>query len=127
MQQITKAAFIATVGQLDVSPYPRSGRYDDKWGYKMDWKLRNGVKVGLSDGGTTFEPDRYFVTDEFYASHRAEIEKFPVQHVKRLNYEYAGTEAATRLGFAETGCWTVEVGREDRLLEVIAGWATKAA
>lgn len=60
MKQVTKKEFFATVGQLDVHPWI-FGNYDNEWGYKSHWKLRNGLKVGESDGGTHLQDDRYFV------------------------------------------------------------------
>lgn len=57
MISITRTAFFATVGQLDVTPYPQ-GRYDiDKSDYRSLWKQRDGRIVGESFG------DEYLVEE----------------------------------------------------------------
>lgn len=71
---VTKEAFFATVGKLDVHPCP-TGKYDPVFGYRSDWKLRDGRIIGFSNGGTTFSTTRYMVTQRFYDANRALFEQ----------------------------------------------------
>jgi hypothetical protein len=69
MVPVSKAAFFATVGQLDVHPWP-VGKYDQTWAYLGHWVTRAGTLVGLGDGGTHLAKRRWFVTREFFNAHQ---------------------------------------------------------
>lgn len=73
MVTISKAAFFATVGKLDVHPEIVSG-WDRTFGYRQDWKLRSREMIGVTVGGTTFSHRRYMVTAHFFSAHRSAIE-----------------------------------------------------
>ena len=78
MIQVTTDSFIATVCQLDVIPsLARSPRYDRITGYVTTWETRSGNVLGKSDGGTTFMPSRFFVTESFYESNKSKLTKEP--------------------------------------------------
>lgn len=52
MVEVSRDKFFATVGQLDVNPYP-TGNWSDEIGYVTLWKLRSGRIVGKSWGRET--------------------------------------------------------------------------
>ena len=67
---VTREVFYATVGRLDVHPYPR-GSYDPHFGYVSEWRLRDNTLIAKSTGGTTFSHSRYMVTQAFYTANVA--------------------------------------------------------
>jgi hypothetical protein len=60
MKPVTKDEFFATVGQLNVHP-TIEGNYDQKMGYRSDWKLPNGQVLGTSISGTVFMDAQYWI------------------------------------------------------------------
>ena len=67
---VSKEAFFATVGQLDVIPHIASG-YDTAFGYTNEWQLRDRTVIGKSRGGTYLSETRYAVSQAFHAKHFA--------------------------------------------------------
>jgi hypothetical protein len=73
MKQVSKKAFFATVGRLDVHPCPE-GRYDNVKGYRSLWKMHGTADViGETIGGTIHMETQFFVTGEFYQKHLTAI------------------------------------------------------
>lgn len=74
MVTISRNAFYATVGQLDVHPYP-VGNFDPIFGYRSDWKTRNHKVIAATVGGMIHSHARYMVTREFFNANRTTIAK----------------------------------------------------
>lgn len=49
-RQVTQEEFFATVGKMDVTPYPQ-GQWSKEFGYLSLWKSRHGAVEGMSDEG----------------------------------------------------------------------------
>jgi hypothetical protein len=61
MTRVEKDQFYATIGPKNVHPYPK-GRHHQITGYVTEWRYVDGQRcVGISDGGTTFLPSRYWL------------------------------------------------------------------
>lgn len=69
MVGVSREAFFATVGQLDVHPSP-VGPYDRVFGYTSEWKTRAGQVLAKTVGGTHLSETAYLVSQTFYERHR---------------------------------------------------------
>lgn len=74
MVTISKEAFYATVGQLNVNPYP-VGNWDNIFGYKTEWRTPERILRGISFTESYCSNGRYMVSEAFFESHREEINK----------------------------------------------------
>lgn len=72
MVTITRNAFFASVGRLNVHPGV-VGRYDRTFGFRSDWKTPDGEVIAVTVGGTVFAHTRYMVTQRIFNGHRAAI------------------------------------------------------
>lgn len=84
MIEVSKKAFFATIGQLNVHPTVGQERYDSMKGYFNRWKTPDGQILGGSVGGTYLSEKLFMVTREFYEKHRdviGEIQKQEKQDI----------------------------------------------
>ncbi len=73
MVEVSKKAFFATIGQLNVHPVSGQERYDAVKGYFSRWKTPDGRILGGSVGGTYLSETLFMVTHEFHEKHRDAI------------------------------------------------------
>jgi hypothetical protein len=64
MRKVTHAEFFAKIGPLNVHPRIVSN-YDMITGYVSQWRMQDMSErvIGVSDGGTTFLEDRYWLAE----------------------------------------------------------------
>ena len=73
MAPVSKNAFFAAIGKLNVHPYIVSQKYDPVLGYKSHWKTPSGNVVGISVGIDCLENQEYWLaTDCIGPKERAE-------------------------------------------------------
>lgn len=74
MVAVSRDAFYAVVGKLDVHPTPQ-GPWDHVLGYRSDWKLRDGRLIACSIGEPPLSEVTYMVTEGFHAANRAALSR----------------------------------------------------
>lgn len=75
MVGVSREAFFATVGKMDVHPSLAGQNYDPVLGYVSKWKTPYGDVVGATVGGTHLSETAYMVSCEFFERNRAAIAK----------------------------------------------------
>lgn len=70
METVSRETFFDVIGPLNVHPNA-IGKYDQIFGYRSDWKLRNNTLIGVTVGGTCFSHTRYMLTPAMLEQYQA--------------------------------------------------------